>query len=290
MSFGFILPPEHVSRHHFRDPAFKRVFILSLSIHLVLLTIAGTATLFRMSGTSYTPSYTVDLITLPPSPAAKAKTSKAAVKTPKAETPKTSKVEKKPVVEARKEEVVKDSPFVTEPVKPRVGDEATSRERRKKLEDLEKQAASLYESYRTEEESVDRELPDGVASTGDQNEKFEDGAQGVSVKGLTGTDRGGPSSDIRFRAYYDRIWSQIRAAWVLPEGVAASEEDLLTVVGIRISTTGVIEDHWIEKGSGNLYYDQSALRAIRKASPLPPLPPDLDEESLEVGINFRISE
>ncbi|TNF50181.1 energy transducer TonB, partial [bacterium] len=43
-------------------------------------------------------------------------------------------------------------------------------------------------------------------------------------------------------------------------------------------------------GSGNIYYDQSALRAIRKASPLPPLPQDLDEESLEVGINFHVGD
>jgi len=97
------------------------------------------------------------------------------------------------------------------------------------------------------------------------------------------------SANIRFRAYYDRIWSQIRATWVIPEGVIA-REDLLTVVGIRIAANGVIEDHWIEKGSGNIYYDQSTLRAIRKASPLPPLPEDLDDSALEVGINFRISE
>ncbi len=301
MSFGFILPPEHVARHHFRDPFFRKVFFVSLTIHLVLLAAAGTATLFRMSGTTYSPSYTVDLVTLPPAPAAKpvkAKTAKAVVKKPKAETPKdpqpkASQVEKKPAAVPVKKEVVEQSPFITEPVKSKVGDEAAIREsmeRKKKLDELEKQAASLYESYSREDESIDSKLTDTVSPSGAAYDVTEEGAPNDSVTGVTGTSKGGPSADIRFRAYYDRIWSQIRAAWVVPEGVVASEKDLLTVAGIRISITGVIEDQWIEKGSGNIYYDQSALRAIRKASPLPPLPQDLDDKSLEVGINFRIRE
>jgi len=296
MSFGFIFPPEHVARHHFRDPFFRKVFFVSLTIHLVLLAAAGTATLFRMSGTTYSPSYTVDLVTLPPAPAAKpvkAKAAKAVAVKPKAQPPKTSKVEKKPVAAAMKKETVEESPFTTEPVKSKLGDEAAIREsmeRKKKLDELEKQAASLYESYSREDESIDSNLTDTVSPSGTANDVTEEGAPNDSVTGVTGTSKGGPSADIRFRAYYDRIWSQIRAAWVVPEGVVASEEDLLTVAGIRISTTGVIEDQWIERGSGNIYYDQSALRAIRKASPLPPLPQDLDDKSLEVGINFRIRE
>ncbi len=274
MSSGFILPSEHVARHHFRDPAFKRVFILSLTIHLVLLAVAGTATLFRMSGTSYAPSYTVDLVTLPPSPAAKP----ARVKAVKPAASGAAKVERKPAARVMQEKVVEDSPIVAEPVKTRVGDEAASRERKKRLEDLEKQVASMYESYRNEEGFSVDELPQAVVSTEQNDSESSDGVRDAGVAG--------PSADIRFRAYYDTIWSLIRADWVLPKGVAGSEDNLLTVVGIRISTTGVIEDHWIEKGSGNIYYDQSVLRAITKASPLPPLPQGLDKEPLEVGINF----
>jgi TonB family protein len=46
----------------------------------------------------------------------------------------------------------------------------------------------------------------------------------------------------------------------------------------------------MESSSGNSYYDQSAIRAIRKASPVPPLPKELGEESLDVGIKFRYPE
>jgi TonB family protein len=65
---------------------------------------------------------------------------------------------------------------------------------------------------------------------------------------------------------------------------------LVTVVAIRIAEDGEIEQSWIEERSGNEYYDQSALRAIRKANPLPPLPKDLRGKPLEVGINFRYPE
>ncbi len=50
------------------------------------------------------------------------------------------------------------------------------------------------------------------------------------------------------------------------------------------------EHYWIEKPSGNIYYDQSAIRAVNKADPLPPPPRELGGKSLEVGINFRVTE
>jgi TonB family protein len=75
---------------------------------------------------------------------------------------------------------------------------------------------------------------------------------------------------------------------VIPVGVI-SEAKLLTVVGIRIAADGEIEQFWIEEKSGNEYYDQSAIRAIGKANPLPPLPEE-SEAPLEVGINFRYPE
>ena len=54
--------------------------------------------------------------------------------------------------------------------------------------------------------------------------------------------------------------------------------------------SGKIEQFWIEQKSGNDYFDQSAIRAIRKTKDLPPLPDDIPEPFLEVGINFRYPE
>ncbi len=201
------------------------------------------------------------------------------------------KVERKAAARAREEKVVEDSPIVTEPVKTRVGDEAASRERRKRLEDLEKQAASqvaiLEKSLRNEEVFSVDELSQAVVPTEQNDSEPSDGVRGAGVAVLTVGGRGGPPAGIRFKAYFGQVKSKIKASWLPPPGVAASEKDLKTVVRIRISTTGVIEDHRIEKSSGNIYYDESVLRAIRKANPLPSPPQDLDSESRKMEITFN---
>jgi TonB family protein len=92
------------------------------------------------------------------------------------------------------------------------------------------------------------------------------------------------------RNYYDRLYAQIRAAWVLPESIGEMSQEFKTVVAIKITPSGAIEESWIEKGSGNNDYDKAALQAVRKASPLPPLPVEMGKKSLKVGINFKRNE
>ena len=46
----------------------------------------------------------------------------------------------------------------------------------------------------------------------------------------------------------------------------------------------------LEKRSGNRYFDESALRTVKKANPLPPLPEELRESSIEIGIRFHSAE
>ena len=38
------------------------------------------------------------------------------------------------------------------------------------------------------------------------------------------------------------------------------------------------------------YFDESALRTVKKANPLPPMPEAFRENGLEVGIRFRSAE
>ncbi len=87
-------------------------------------------------------------------------------------------------------------------------------------------------------------------------------------------------------AYYQTLWARIRAEWALPRGILPSE-NLETVIDVTVSRSGVVTAINIEKSSGNQYFDQSALRAIRKASPFPPLPEDIRGSSIELGIRFH---
>jgi TonB family protein len=65
---------------------------------------------------------------------------------------------------------------------------------------------------------------------------------------------------------------------------------LETIIAIRIAKDGQIEEMQFEKRSGNPYLDESALRAIKKANPLPPLPPGIEGDKFDVGVRFTPSD
>lgn len=100
------------------------------------------------------------------------------------------------------------------------------------------------------------------------------------------------SSDLEFKLeeYYSKmVESKIKEEWTIPENLLKDKEwvDLEAIIVIIIERNGKIQKWWFEKKSGNGFYDQSAIRAIKKAEPLPPIPKELNKEMLEFGIRFR---
>lgn len=90
----------------------------------------------------------------------------------------------------------------------------------------------------------------------------------------------------RLNEYYSLIWARIKASWTIPEHLLKEGVDLETIIVIIIEGNGKVQRSWFEKKSGNALYDQMAMRAIIKAEPLPPIPKELNQESLEIGIRF----
>jgi colicin import membrane protein len=86
--------------------------------------------------------------------------------------------------------------------------------------------------------------------------------------------------------YYSLIWAKIKESWTIPENLLKEMVDLETVIVIIIEQDGKIRNSWFEKRSGNDLYDQMAMRALKKAEPLPPLPKTFNEKTLEIGIRF----
>ena len=93
--------------------------------------------------------------------------------------------------------------------------------------------------------------------------------------------------DLKLRTYYNTIWQRIKEEWILPPSLLEEIEDLETVIVIKVQRDGGIVESWFEKKSGSLAYDESAMRAIKKANPLPPFPQELDEDFLEIGVRFH---
>lgn len=86
--------------------------------------------------------------------------------------------------------------------------------------------------------------------------------------------------------YYGLVWAKIKQAWTIPENLLKERVDLETIIVVIIGKDGRVQKSWFEKKSGNALYDQMAMRAILKAEPLPPIPIELNQENLEIGIRF----
>lgn len=96
-------------------------------------------------------------------------------------------------------------------------------------------------------------------------------------------------SSAQMNAYYALIWSRIKSQWALPRGILQSD-NLEAIIDVKILRDGTVSRLDIEKSSGNRYFDQSAVKAVRKASPFPALPAWIQDTSAEFGIKFHSSE
>jgi colicin import membrane protein len=96
-----------------------------------------------------------------------------------------------------------------------------------------------------------------------------------------------PTAESKIENLYNSlVESKIKEAWTIPENLLKETVDLETIIVIIIDQDGRVQKWWFEKKSGNAIYDQSAVRAIKKAEPLPPIPKELGKEKVEFGIRF----
>jgi len=107
--------------------------------------------------------------------------------------------------------------------------------------------------------------------------------------GFAGGSKGTVRVSPELLDYFRRLEEQVRESWVLPQAMVRDAGKLMVEVKIVIESDGRVSDTRIEKGSGNVYFDDSVRRAIRKASPLP-IPPERlrgGEDHYEVGFRFH---
>ena len=90
--------------------------------------------------------------------------------------------------------------------------------------------------------------------------------------------------------YNAEIWHRIQKQWAFSNQLAQGKTNLEATIVAKIMKTGEIRDLWFEERSGNSFFDDSVLRAIKKASPLPPLPEGYAYPYYDVGFRFNLSE
>lgn len=82
-------------------------------------------------------------------------------------------------------------------------------------------------------------------------------------------------------SYAALISDKIKREWIYPP--ALDSANLETIISFRVDREGKVFSQKIEKPSGNTFFDRSAIKAVLKASPLPP---PVVEEEIEVRFHL----
>ncbi len=108
------------------------------------------------------------------------------------------------------------------------------------------------------------------------------GGTGTGGKGYGSGRRAIEMMDI----YRAEIPYRIQENWAFSSQLAGNIGDLEAVLVVKIMPGGEIADIWFEKRSGNRYLDESAYKAVQKASPLPALPLGYRRPFYNLGLVF----
>jgi TonB family protein len=164
------------------------------------------------------------------------------------------------------------------------------------LEDIQKKVARRERSEKgTKGESPVTRLSQGATASGSGSGTGTGTGSGTgsgpvgSPSGGSpwGSSSGGSSAlESKLSDYYSSIWAKIKKEWTLPGDLPKGKTNLETIIVVIVERDGKVQKSWFEKRSGNAHYDQMAMRAIKKAEPLPPIPKEFSDETFEIGIRF----
>jgi TonB family protein len=97
------------------------------------------------------------------------------------------------------------------------------------------------------------------------------------------------SGGVQHNEYIGVVWAKIQRNWTLPPSLMP-KGNIETIITVRIARSGGLEYVNFEKRSGNRYFDDAALKAVKKSSPFPPFPGRLTDNNIEIGIRFHPSQ
>ncbi len=146
----------------------------------------------------------------------------------------------------------------------------------------------------SERQTGGRERADQGASDDDQRANRNASAGRAAQGGASGGSEGSPSGSVDgsgraasalLGMYGNRVKEAINREWAMPDMLKPQglEARLIVVV----SRDGKVLELRVEKASGNSLFDESAVRAVRRASPLPALPEVITYPKVEIDIRFR---
>ena len=162
-------------------------------------------------------------------------------------------------------------------------------DKKKKAEEEKKKKAD--ESKKKEEDKKakaerEKKLNEAIQAAANRykGESYNAGGQGFGAAATGGKGMGGGTlQSLEIIAYRNELERHIKQGWRWLPGANPLE----AVVLITVLPTGVVQDARIVSSSNDSRFDDSALRAVYKASPVPAAPESLYSQFREVRITFN---
>ncbi len=277
--------------------------LVSSCVHVALVISLFLSPYLPARSTPEFPVYTVDLVggeriggnnlsteLKPPPPKEIPKKAEPAppppVKEVKKEIKKETKAEKKKPpekIEPLRDQVVLKEAVKKEPVKKETAKEAPETKAKGETEEAlpdrvrEKLIQAALERVRTRAESAQQKPQKAEPMSTGPGE-----GQGAAALGPGGRG-GGIVKGIEFLIYRNRMLHLIREHWAW----VGRRSDLEVTVHFGVRESGEIVALRIVQASGDITFDDSVIRAVRKTSPLPPPPENYRRDFMDVELTFR---
>ena len=176
------------------------------------------------------------------------------------------KKEEKPIEKVEEKVVVKE----------KVKEEPKKEE--KKVEKIVKKEEKKKEPTK---EEIDKKLQQAVQRY--LGESTDAGGKGFGAGALGGVGMGGGTLVPKeFFEYQDRLKTHVKSGWRWYDTAAS----IMAKVAFEIAPDGAVSNVRIVQSSGNAEFDDSALRAVYKANPVPPPPEIVYDKFRDVIIKF----
>jgi colicin import membrane protein len=246
-------------------------------------------------------SINVSLVSLPgPPAAAPAPAPKSAAKTVVIPKPQTTKKSVAPVIEKPPPKPVPDKPKPQKKVSlaPKESKWKAKKSLKKKTMNRRKMIDNAVSGVqkkveKSKSDSVDQALEalkkkvaqtEANAAVTDQNLKKATGTAGEGVAGATGS--GGRRALDLIDIYKIEVAFQVERHWAFSEQLAGDGSALQSSLVFRVLPSGEVTDIRFTERSGNSYLDESAYKAIVKASPVSPHPEGVRALYVTVALRF----
>lgn len=273
---------------------FRKMLTASLLFHLLIFLPLFVISMKRSTIILYSPVYTVDLVEAPSKKRARKteaksrQSSQEAKKMSELKRKKEMAVLQKKLAQLQKRKTLDEQKVMAE-LQAKVA--ALKAKKSKKILDerVKKIESKLKDKEKTEKLIDDIQKKLAALKVSRNNRGGGTGKEDREKKDL---QRGMPGREALLmspavKAYLNVLDETVRGAWNIPRALLDNREDLMVQLRITIEDDGGVSSIIVERTSRNRIFDDSVLRAINRAAPLPVPPESLREGKDYYDVGFR---